>query len=200
MTYVSADRYLRENGKIAFVITQSVWKAAGGGRGFRRFKIGNDGASLQVIHVDDIASIQVFEGASTRTSVFIMRKGAETRYPVPYTFWRKISHGQSIGYDSTLDEVLGQTKRFHFHAVPVDVQDHMSAWFTSRGRTAKSVREIVGSSPYRARVGIKASVNGVFWFEILTRRPDGMLVVRNMAERSKRDVESVTIDIEPDLV
>jgi hypothetical protein len=36
MTYVVADGLLKSGGKLGFVITQSVFKTAGGGRGFRQ--------------------------------------------------------------------------------------------------------------------------------------------------------------------
>jgi hypothetical protein len=123
MTYAVADRFLKDGGKLGFVITQSVWKTSGAGQGFRRFRIGSDGAYLAVLHVDDLSSLQVFEGASTRTSVFVMQKGRPTRYPVSYTYWKKTTKGQGIDYGSTLDEVLEQTKRLQFNAAPVDDGD-----------------------------------------------------------------------------
>ncbi|MCA9873382.1 MAG: N-6 DNA methylase [Anaerolineales bacterium] len=200
MTYIVTDKYLKDKGKLAFVITQSVWKSSGGGKGFRQFKIGTSGPSLQILHVDDLSNVQIFEGASTRTSVFVLTKNAETRYPVPYTYWKKISKGNSLDYDSTLEEVMAQTKRLMFQAIPVDANDKTSAWLTARSKSVSSIRDVIGKSPYRARIGIKASINGIFWLEKLTTRPDGLLVVRNLAERSKKNVESITVDIEPDLI
>ncbi len=35
------QRVLKPGGKLAFVITQRVWKTAGAGQGFRRFRIGH---------------------------------------------------------------------------------------------------------------------------------------------------------------
>jgi len=90
MAYVVTDRFLKDGGKLAFVITQSVWKTAGAGQGFRRFRIGQDGPPLCVLSVDDLSSIQVFEGASTRTSIFVWQKGRPIRYPVTYVYWKKV--------------------------------------------------------------------------------------------------------------
>ncbi|WP_439653183.1 hypothetical protein [Rhodothermus marinus] len=125
MTYAVADRFLKEGGKLGFLITQSVWKT-GAGQGFRRFRIGENGPHLGVLHVDDLSSLQVFEGASTRTSAFVLQKGRPTRYPVPYTYWKKTTKGKGLDYDSTLDEVMAQTKRLQFYAVPVDPDDPTS--------------------------------------------------------------------------
>ena len=67
MTYVACDRYLKDKGRLAFLITQTVFKTAEGGRGFRRFQLG-DGQFLKVLHVDDMSTLNPFEGATNRTS------------------------------------------------------------------------------------------------------------------------------------
>ncbi len=200
MTYVAADRFLKDGGKLAFVITQSVWKTAGGGQGFRRFRIGENGPYLQVLHVDDLSRLQVFEGASTRTSVFVLRKGQPTHYPVPYTYWQKTTRRRGLDYDSTLDEVLSQTRRLQFHAAPVDEADPTSAWLTARRRALKGVRKVLGPSDYQARAGACTWANAIYWLEVLAERPDGLLVVRNVTEGAKRKVEQVTVELEPDLI
>ncbi|HFD38233.1 MAG TPA: SAM-dependent DNA methyltransferase, partial [Anaerolineae bacterium] len=201
MTYAVADRFLKDGGKLAFVITQSVWKTAGAGQGFRRFRLGEDGPFLQVLHVDDLSRLQVFEGASTRTSVFVLRKGRPTRYPVPYTYWQKTSRGKGLGYDSTLEEVLSQTKRLQFHAQPVDASDPTSAWLTARRGALAAVRKVLGRSDYRAYEGANSGgANAVYWLEVLAERPDGLVVVRNVTKGAKRRVEAVTVELEPDLL
>jgi hypothetical protein len=198
MTYVVADRYLKNGGQLAFVITQSVWKTSASAA-FRRFRL--DGSNLlQVLHVDDLSRLQVFEGASTRTSVFVLRKGPPTRYPVPYTYWKKTTRGQRLDYDSTLEEILAQTKRLHFFATPVDPNDSTSAWLTARRRALGALRKVLGPSEYQARAGVCTWANSVYWLDILTRRPDGLLVVRNVTEGAKREAETITTDLEPDLV
>ncbi len=200
MTYVAADRYLKDGGKLAFVITQSVWKTVGGGQGFRRFRIGESGPFLRVLHVDDLSSLRVFEGASTRTSIFILQKGKPTRYPVPYTYWKKTTRGKGLDYDSTLDEVETQTQRFHFFATPVDANDPTSSWLTARRKALDAVRKVLGPSEYQAHAGVTTWANAVYWLDILAERPDGLLVVRNVTEGAKRDVDSITVELEPDLV
>ncbi|GAB4533386.1 MAG: N-6 DNA methylase [Anaerolineales bacterium] len=201
MTYVAADRYLKEGGKLAFVITQSVWKTAGGGQGFRRFRLGERGSFLKVEHVDDLSTLQVFEGASTRTSVFVLRKGVPTRYPLPYTYWKKTSKGKGLDYDSTLAEVLAQTRQMHFQAAPVDAGDPTSAWLTARPKVLDAVRKVLGPSNYRAYEGANCGgANAVYWLEILAERPDGLAVARNVTEGAKRQVEAVTVELEPDLL
>ncbi len=199
MTYVAADRYLKPGGKLGFVITQSVWKTAGAGQGFRRFRLGQEGAHLRVLSVDDLSSLQVFEGASTRTSVFVLRKGEATRYPVPYTYWQKTARGR-LDYDSTLEEVLERTRRLQFKAAPVDAADPTSAWLTARPKALAAIGKVLGKSDYEAHAGACTWANAVYWLEILTERPDGIIVARNVTQGAKRKVAEVTADLEPDLL
>lgn len=200
MTYVALDRFLTGGGKLGFLITQSVFKAAGAGRGFRRFQLPGD-VGLRVIHVDDMSELRPFEGAASRTSVVVIEKGRTTRYPVPYTYWRKTTQGRGLSYDSSLEEVEHMTARLRFSAVPVNRSDDTSPWLTGRPRALKAIRSVLGSSDYDAHAGVyTGGANGVFWVEVVARRPDGLLVVRNMTEGAKRDIESVTAEVEDALV
>jgi hypothetical protein len=82
------DTLLKPGGRLGFIITQSLFKTAGAGAGFRRFNIPRrDGGEtpLRILHVDDMVSLQPFEGASNRTAVMVLEKGKPTTYPVPYT-------------------------------------------------------------------------------------------------------------------
>ncbi len=200
MTYVVADRYLKPGGKLGFVITQSVWKTSGAGQGFRRFRLGEKGAPLRVLHVDDLSRLQVFEGASTRASVFVLQKGQPTRYPVPYTYWQKTSPGQGLDYDSTLDEVLAQTRRLNFQAAPVDPNDPTSAWLTARPQALQTLQKVLGKSEYQAHAGVTTWANSVYWLEKIAERPDGLWIMRNVTEGAKRQVDAITVELEPDLL
>ena len=110
VTYVAADSYVKDGGKLGFVITQAVFKTSGAGQGFRRF-VTRRNQPLGVTWVDDFSELQLFEGASNRTVVFIMRKGQPTKYPVQYAYWRKKESGRkgSFDYDSTLAEATEKT-------------------------------------------------------------------------------------------
>ncbi len=200
MAYVAMDKYLKDNGKLAFVITQSVFKTAGAAQGFRRFQLPGQ-KPLRVIHVDDLTELQPFEGASNRTSVVILQKGRATSYPVPYTYWRKSVRGKGIDYDSDLDEVFSMVRRMELRARPVSDDDRTSPWLTARQGALKAIQKVLGKSDYEAHAGVyTGGANGVYWLEVISERPDNLLVVRNITEGAKRQVEPVTADIEPDFV
>ncbi len=199
MTQVSAHHLLKKNGKLGFVITQSVFKTNLGARGFRRFQL-PDGTPLRVLGVDDMVSLNPFEGASNRTAVMVLQKGQPTQYPVPYTVWRK-EKGARFTYESTLDEVVDATQRLHFVAEPVDPNDPISPWLTARPKALRAVRKVLGKSDYKAHEGVNTGgANAVYWVEVVYRRPDGLMVVRNLTEGAKVKVDEVTEPLEPDLL
>lgn len=201
MTYVAMDRYLRKGGKLGFLITQSVFKTAGAGQGFRRFQLG-DSTPLQAQHVDDMVELQPFEGASNRTSVVILQKGRPTKYPMPsYLYWKKTVKGKSIAMNSSLNDVLQTTERKQFVAEPVDAKDVTSPWLTGKPKAIKAVKNVLGQSDYVAHAGCySGGANGVYWVDIMDKRPDGLAVVSNITEGAKKKVESLQMAIEPDLL
>ncbi|QGP92267.1 N-6 DNA Methylase [Neomoorella glycerini] len=200
LTYVAMDRYLKPQGKLGFVITQSVFKTSGAGQGFRRFKLPGE-VPVRVMFVDDLSELQPFEGASNRTSIVILQKGMPNRYPVGYNYWRKSGRGNRISPDLDLDEVLRRVRVMQFAAGPVAADDPTSAWLTGREKAIKAVKKIIGLSEYKAHEGVNSGgANGVYWVEIVGRRPDGLVVVSNITEGTKREVEEVTAAIEPDLL
>jgi len=150
--------------------------------------------------VDDMVALQPFEGASNRTAVMVLKKGEPTAYPVPYTLWRK-KKGVRFTYDSSLAEVLSATVRLNFAAEPVDPNDSTSPWLTAHPHALKAVRQVLGQSDYKAREGVNTGgANGVYWVEIIDRRPDGLVLVRNLTQGAKVKVPEVVEAVEPDLL
>lgn len=87
-TYACLDNYVKDGGRLGFIITQTLFKTKGAGDGFRRFQLG-DGAHFKVFQVDDLSDFQPFEGATNRTAIVTFQKGRPTKYPVPYLYWQK---------------------------------------------------------------------------------------------------------------
>jgi SAM-dependent methyltransferase len=199
LTYVATDSYLKNDGRLGFVITQSVFKAAGGGQGFRRFKLA-DGTPINVVAVDDMVEIKPFEGAANRTAVFIFERGRKTKYPVPYNLWRKAFSGKRIPEESTLEEALAMCKVRQFVAQPVNEDDPCSSWISGKRRAIEAVRKVLGASDYVARAGVCTWHNGIYWVEVVSKRPDGLIVVSNLSEGARNSVENVQAAVEPDLL
>ena len=202
VTYVAADSYLKEGGKLGFVITQAVFKTSGAGQGFRKFKT-RRGKALGVIWVDDFSEMQIFEGATNRTAVFVMRKGQPMKYPVPYAYWRKKEAGRKGGfdYDTSLQEATDKTERLNLVAEPVVANDPTSAWISGRRQALKAISKLQGKSDYEAHAGVySGGANGVYWFDILKDHNDGTVTARNLTDGTKRKVESVQVRLEKALL
>ena len=198
MTYVALDKYVKGNGRLGFLITQTVFKTVGS-EGFRRFRL-QDGTLLGVVHVDDMVDLKPFEGASNRTTIFVMERGRATKYPIPYTYWRKKGGGATIPEALTVEEVQAITVRSNFVAQPVDAVNRISPWISGREWALEAVKKVLGASDYQARAGVCTWLNGVYWVEIVGERPDGLVVIDNFTKGGKRKVENVQTVIEPDLL
>ncbi len=198
MTYVALERYCNESGRLGFVITQSVFKSAGGGEGFRRFRIGTVGPFFSIEQVDDMVGIQPFEAATNRTAIFSCRKGVATKYPVPYTLWRKKSGG-AISSKLTFAEVLEATERRLLKAKPVG-SSSVGPWITAHGLALAALEKVVGKAPYKARVGFHSGgANGIYWVRV-TGISGASVSIQNMHDVGKKKVEPVSTDIEADLI
>lgn len=199
--YVSAHRYLKARGKLAFVITQSVFKTTGAAQGFRRFRIG-DGDQLAVQLVEDFTDFQPFEDATNRTAVLVWQKGRETTYPMKnYRVWKKIGRN-SPDFWATWREAVPRLTSRTLWAEPVDADDPTSSWLTASKEALEGIRKVLGRSEYRAYAGAySGGCNPVFWLQVLRRNVDGTVDVLMLTEGAKKEVPGPhRHTIEPDLL
>jgi hypothetical protein len=117
--YVSADYYLKDGGKLGFLITQEVFKSKGAGEGFRRFQIG-DREYLKVLKAHDLATIQPFEGATNKTALIVLKKGEKTKYPLPYILWTKKRDVGRIPTNIPLKDAIVFLQKKKLVAEPID--------------------------------------------------------------------------------
>jgi len=200
-TYACADRYLKEQGILAFVITHEVFKSKGAGEGFRDFRLGRDRGSMpvKVLWMEDMVHLQPFHAAN-KTCIFALEKGAATKYPVPTVEWKRKAGTGSIPAESNLNKVLARTIRTELLADPVDPVRAVSSWQTATPSDRKAFQNLKGKGAYDARLGARVEPYGVFWLRVKEVRPDGMLVVENQHDRGKRKISHVENAIEPDLM
>jgi hypothetical protein len=200
MLYASMDNYLKDGGKLGFVITQTVFKTKGAGDGFRRFRLGKEGPHLKVLSAHDLVELQPFEGASNRTATVILQKGEATEYPAGYTLWRKAKPGR-IGMDLSLGEVEERTTRRLLSARPVNEAELTSPWLTASPAALAALQKVVGPSRYGARAGATTcGGDGVFLCRVQDVRPDGLVVVQNAAEAARGQLGTETAVLEPDVI
>lgn len=202
MTYVVIDRLLKPRGVLGFVITQSLFQSSGAGEGFRRFRFGEREVDrVRAIAVDDLSRFQPFESASNRTAVVLLEKGTSTSYPVPYRLWQKTARGETIGQDASLTEVRGKTRRLEYSAEPIVPTSPRSAWVVARPEAIRAMRRAIAPSHYHAHAGCyTGGANGVYWIRQVHERPDGLVVVQNMAECSRQTTPQINAEVERTLL
>jgi type II restriction/modification system DNA methylase subunit YeeA len=207
----SFDRYLREGGKLGFLITFTVFKTQAGA-GFRNFLAKS--AKIHVIH--DLVTLMPFEGATNRTGAIVIEKVydldkindckcnafAETQKAnmggVKHVVWV----GRQVDPDTPLEEVLKTTKRYELVMVPLVPNDPASPWMQVTTNIVYAVRKVLGGSLYyEAHAGVYTSLNQVYFVKIVRMAPDGMLIVTNPPESGqKKKVKQVEAKVEPDLI
>jgi hypothetical protein len=197
-TYVSIDKYLKNAGKLGFLITKTVFKAKGQAEGFRRFRLGATGQPFSILRVDDLSLLIPFEGASNLTSCFVASKGKETVYPVPFWIWVP-NPGSTINPDLQLKDITRAVTREKFDARPLTNQVG-SQWQTTLPDQAEAITKVMGRCSYKASVGARIEPYGVFLLRIITSASGGKLLVENLSEAGKRIIQSVQCQIEPGLL
>lgn len=175
LTYICADNYVTEGGRLAFVLPQTLFQSAGGGRGFRRFEL-PDGRFLRVLSVHDLSHSQPFRGAATRTAVAVFEVSrTPTMYPVAY-----FKAGEECA------------------AAPI-TSDRTAPWSIVRNASV-DMHRMRGQSPYIARIGAHSGgAAGVFWVDVVDHTATG-LIVTNRGDAGRTAYATITAEIEPGLV
>lgn len=203
ITYLVIDKYLQENGYLAFVIKQGLFKSAQNGIGFRRFKVGEDGYDLKVLRVDDLSKIKVFENAATSTAILFIQKNQVNEYPVPYYMWEKKKSSKRFSLNSyaRLKEIMAQVNIYPKIAMPAIKEDLTSIWITAKQDELDAIRGVLGANTYKARTGIfTGGANAVYWLEVLDKASEDTITISNINKRAKRAAKKIEYEIEREYV
>lgn len=198
-TYACADNYLKDKGTLGFVITMEVFKSKGAGEGFRQFELKNSKTPLKILGMEDMVNIKPFFAAN-KTSIFFLKKGEKTTYPVPSVEWKRKKGIGRILPNWKIDEVLKNAERKQTDAIPINPNKKTSAWQTARTVDLKKYEKLKGKNPYKAHLGVNADPYGIFWMNVEQVRPDGIIVIQNQHDRGKSEIKSVKTSIESDLI
>lgn len=197
MTMVAAEEYLRAEGTLAFLITQTALQTTGAGDGFRRFETHK--RALSVRSADDLANFKPFDDASNWTGVLKLQRDSKTTYPVPYVVWNCLP-GMRPHRLASAEEALAVTTRTPLEARPVLEEKGTSPWLIGTPTTLRNARSLSGKAAYAAKAGITVWLDGVFQLDLLGERSDGLVRVRNHADVGKTTLDQVEWAIEPDLL
>ena len=165
VVYSAADKWLKDDGVLAMLITRTVFKTESS-EGFRSFRIPQSNTALQVLKIEDYTAIKPFDGAINKPALLLLRKGAvETKYPVAWRCWEKKKPFKS---DETLDTVMGKLEYKDLVACPITGDG--SPWLTVSadrlGPCLNIARKNTNQQKYDARKGVCTDLNGVYFGDL----------------------------------
>lgn len=195
LTYAAADRWLNPNGRLGFVITQSVFKTKSA-QGFRRFRL-KDGSHLGVLQVDDMVSLKPFEDAANRTAVLFLQRGKETEYPVPYLIWKRRSKRDKIPVDASLGCIMRRVQIWPYEATPIEPDG--GAWLTAPTGHSAIFLQLLGGEGIHARKGTTSDFNNIYWVSTSAAK-DGCVLVENNLSTVGHQVEKISTKLEEEIV
>lgn len=198
MTYVAMDKLLKDGGRLAFVLKETLFKSVKQGEGFRKFKIIPTNTDISVYRVDDLTSFKPFREAVTRTAILYVKKGEKTCYPIDYYVWKvKIPNVSSVNIsDFVLNDVFEENR---LKAHPSVIGQANSGWITESVDDQITSSRILGKNLYKARTGVfTGGANGIFWLNI--EESSNIIKVSNITDKAKIKVKKVSTEIEKDYV
>jgi hypothetical protein len=195
-TYAAIDYYLKNAGKLGFLITQEVFKARGSGEGFRKFGWGEK-QKLKVFKALDLVSVQPFEGASNKTAAIFIKKGQETSYPVNYIVYKRKKGIGKIPTDLELEEASPLIQKIKLIAKPMGT--NLGPWQTYSEKQI-FFKKIEGVNVYQAWRGTETDPYGVHLLKIIKVLSNEDLLIQNLADIGKKKIQKVEERIEKDLI
>ena len=196
--YVAADKYLKNRGKLGFVMKQTLYKSIAG-KEFRKFKIekNNELCNLKVVKVNDMLDLKPFRSsANAETSTLILEKNSKTTYPISYNIW-KLKNTQ-INENNTLEEIKDNITIECKDASPNNPDDLKDTWIISDQGNIHTYNKI--KNHYKPRHGIVNDLNAVFFINILEKDNSFVRIENNVISRAKKKVKNITVWIENDCV
>lgn len=198
VTYVALDQYLKEKGKMYFLLPWTFLKSTKGGEGFRKLSITRNGQliPINVKLVDDYNDIQIFKPKHTvRTIGVLFEKGKEIKYPMES--WYEWTYKEKKSFESHWDwnQVSQHIKSRKLSAKPIDESNLQSSWLTlAKEELTLSNRILLnGEIPeYRGRSGIEpAGAKGVYILKKPKKNNDGTLnIINDMSRQRRKDLKS----------
>ena len=203
ITYTTSDKWLKPNGRLAFVITGTIFKNPSSA-GFRHFKLEPSNAKslhLAPISVDDMKALKPFNDAANHTVVAIFDKTKKPgAYPVPYRLWNSApGFTRAIPANAPLSAVMKRVSITTKEAVPVDGKG--SPWAVLTKGRFKVLKALSGECTWVAgRKGITTDLNGVYFVPVI--QDNGKLVqIRSRPEAGKKALGAIkTAWVEPTLL
>ena len=197
-TYIAMDKYLRDNGKLTFILKQTLYKSIAGEQ-FRRFAIEktNQSTPVKCLGVHDLLKLNPF-GQGQETSIVTLEKNSTNKYPVPYYQWNK--NVRSRFKHSDISEYVKENCSItNLDAYPDPMTgSHTSPWIIiPNGQPLPHISK--HKSFYKARHGVVNDLNSVFLLDIISKTQGGIRI-KNLGDKGKKKTKTITKNIETTLI
>ncbi len=207
ITYTTADKWLIEEGRLVFVITQTVFQSPSS-QGFRRFRI-NATDRLVPLSVDDMKELKPFPDAANKTAVVMFAKKIQggTTYPIDYRAWfgkpktdnagnqKKGRSGQpqrlkAIDPRLHRPDVLRLVDVIQMEANPVSDTMEGAPWAVMKPGHFTAYKPLFGASTWvNGRKGITTDLNGVYFVEAIdSNAAEKTVKIRTRPQEGKTDL------------
>ncbi|WP_410210096.1 Eco57I restriction-modification methylase domain-containing protein [Aquirhabdus sp.] len=203
ITYTVADKWLKLDAMMAFVITGTLFKNPSSA-GFRTFQIeGNNVESLylQPISIDDLKALKPFPDAANHTCIAVFRKSeSKPNYPITYNVWEaKKGAKKTIPADIQFQQILHNINIAIKEAFPVgEIGSPLAVLDIGRFSIIKYLSNQCTWT--QGRKGITTDLNGVYFVPILNQSSDKVQII-SRPEAGKRNIGAAKKTwVEPDLL
>ncbi len=197
-TYIAMDKYLRDNGKLTFVLKQTLYKSIAGEQ-FRTFIIEktNSSTPIKCLGVHDLLKLNPF-GQGQETSIVTLEKNNTNTYPVPYYQWNKNIRSK-FKHSDISKYVKENCSITNLDAYPDPMTgSHTAPWIIiPTGQALPHISK--NKSFYKARHGVVNDLNSVFLLDIISKTQDGIRI-KNLGDKGKKKTKTITKNIETDLI
>lgn len=188
VTYVAIDQYLKNGGKMVFLLPASFLKSTKGGEGFRKFEIvrNEQNVPFSVLAVDDFTGVRLF---TVPTVAVKFKKGTKMKFPMKqYRVHSQIGGKTKIDSHAAWNEVSKIIESKTVQAEPVDRSNLQSAWLTLEDMSfAHNVLNTNVPRFYKGRKGIEpAGAKGVYILKTPIKTSEGYLKIENDMSRQRR--------------
>jgi len=200
--YSAAEKWLKQDGTLAMLITRSVFKTESS-EGFRLFRLpGDENVKFKVIEVHDYTAIKPFDDATNKPTLFVMKKGTvPTTYPLPWIKWTK-QKGRRIHSCDSLSDIREKTIQTTCVAQPISSPG--SPWLTTTPEHLTECATLTKSMDkvknYSARKGICTDCNGIFYGEIKGHRGNNVIFENNPGLGRNKMVQRQEMLLESELI
>lgn len=188
ITYTVADKWLKNEGQLVFLLTQTHFQSASS-EGFRRFCI-HDNIRLSPVDVEDLKALKPFPDAANKTTIFNSRKTINAPcFPINYYIWDSAPGTvKMIPENATIDEVLSRRTRTLYEANPV--QGGSSPWALLPPGRFETCEKLIGRCSWvEGRKGITCDLNGIYFVNVVNVSYDNNLVqIENRPEAGRTNI------------